>query len=219
MSSLKIFLAFFSVTLTFATTNYNAISPAIKPELRQDNFETFRLPNDTRALTYDVSIRTWIDEGNLTFTGTVRIGIIAEQSTNTITLHHRELTIEDVTLLSEAGDTIEIGTTSHDTEFEFFTIPVSNNLTIGDVYFIVIDYRGTMVDNDYSGFYAIRYTNSEGNEVYYGSTQFEATEARRAFPCYDEIGRKALFTIRITHTPSYSVVSNMPTISENPSPK
>lgn len=219
MSFLKLFLVVLSVTLTFATTNYDAISRGRKPELLEDNFETFRLPNDTRALTYDVSIRTWIDEGNLTFTGNVRIGIVAEQSTNIITLHHRELTIEDVTLLSETGDPIEIGTPSYDEEFEFYTIPVSTNLTAGNAYTIVINFRGTMVDSIWSGYYAIRYINSEGNVVYYGSTQFEATSARRVFPCYDEIGRKSLFTIRITHAPAYSAISNMPTISENPSPK
>lgn len=219
MSFLKLFLVALSVTLTFATTNYDVISRGRKPELVVDNFETFRLPNDTRALTYDVSIRTWINEGNFTFTGTVRIEIIAEESTNTITLHHRELTIEDVTLLSEAGDPIEIGATSYDSVFEFFTIPVPNNLTVGNVYFIVINYRGIMPTNGWSGYYAIRYVNSEGNQVYYGSTQFEATDARRAFPCYDEIGRRALFTIRITHDPSYSAISNMPAISENPTPK
>lgn len=215
MNFLKLFPVFLSVSLTFATTNYDVISQGGKPELRPDNFETFRLPNDTHALSYDISIRTWIDEGNLTFIGTVRIGIVAQQSTNTITLHHRELTVEDVTLLSEAGDTIEIGTTSYDSDFEFFTIPTSNNLTEGSLYFVVINYRGIM-RTTWSGLYAIRYVNSAGNEVYYASTQFEATDARRAFPCYDEIGRKSLFTIRITHDPSYSAISNMPAISENP---
>lgn len=218
MSFLKLLLVIVSASLTLATTNYDAISRGIKPDLRQNNFETFRLPNDTRAQTYDVSIRTWIDEGNFTFTGTVRIGIVAEQSTNTITLHHRELTIEDVSVLSATGDTIEIGTPTYDSEFEFFTIPVANSLTIGNEYSIVINYRGTM-QTTWSGFYAIRYVNSEGNDVYYGSTQFEATDARRAFPCYDEIGRKSLFTIRITHGPTYSAISNMPTTSENPTPK
>ncbi len=144
MSYLKLFLVFLSVSLTVATTNYDVISQGRKPELRPDNIETFRLPNDTSAATYDVSIRTWIDELNLVFTGTVRIGITVHQSTNTLTLHHRELTIEDVTLLSAAGDTIEIGSASYDNVLEFFTIPVSSNLTVGTAYTLVISYRGIM---------------------------------------------------------------------------
>lgn len=144
MVLLKLFFIILSVSLTFATKSYDVISRGEKPDLLHDNFETFRLPNDTRALTYDVSIRTWIDEGNRTFIGTVRIGIIAEQSTNRITLHHRELIIEDVSVLSASGDPIEIGATSYDSIFEFLTIPVSNNLTIGNEYTIVISYKGTM---------------------------------------------------------------------------
>lgn len=215
MIYLQIFLVGLTVSLTLATTSYDVVSRGRKPDLRPDNFETFRLPNDTRALTYDVSIRTWIHQGNLTFTGTVRIGIVAVESTNLITLHHRELTIENVILLSEAGDIIPIGDVSYDSVFEFLTIPVSNNLTERSEYVIVIDYRGTM-QTTWSGFYAIRYVNSEGNGVYYASTQFEATDARRAFPCYDEIGLKSNFTIRITHDPSYSAISNMPVTSDTP---
>lgn len=144
MILLKSLFIILSVFLTFAATSHDVIARGGKPELIQDNFQTFRLPNDTRALTYDVSIRTWIDEGNLTFTGTVRIGIIAEQSTNTITLHHRQLTLEDVSLLSASGEPVEIGATSYDDVFEFLTIPVSNNLTIGSEYTIVISYIGIM---------------------------------------------------------------------------
>lgn len=215
MIYLKVILVSLSVTLTYATTKYDVVSQGRKPELIQDNFESFRLPNDTRPLTYDVNLRTWIDEGNLTFTGLVRIGIIAVESTNLITLHHRELSIENVRVLSVAGDTFAIGDLSYDSVLEFLTIPISNNLTEGNEYFIEIEYSGIM-QTTWSGFYAIRYTNSEGNTVYYASTQFEATEARRAFPCYDEIGLKAQFQIRITHDPSYSAISNMPTISEDP---
>lgn len=143
----KFFFIILSVSLTFAANNHDVVSRGEKPQLLQDNFETFRLPNDTRPLTYDVSIRTWIDEGNLTFTGTVRIGIIAQQSTNTVTLHHRALIIEDVTLLSSSGDPIAIGNTSYDSVFEFLGIHVSTNLTAGSEYTIVINYRGTMPTN------------------------------------------------------------------------
>lgn len=144
MTLLNVFLVVLSVSQTFATTNFESISRGTKPPLLQNNFETFRLPNDTSALTYDVSIRTWIDEGNLTFTGSVRIGIVVEEPTNTITLHHRELVIEDVSLLSATGGAIQIGTATYDDVFEFFTIPVANNLTVGDEYTLVITYRGIM---------------------------------------------------------------------------
>lgn len=174
-------------------------------------FDTYRLPNNTRPETYDISIRTWIDESNGTFTGSVRIGIVAVESTNFIRLHHDIQAIQSVRVLTAGEAPITIGDLSYNQQYDFLTIPiVGSNLTQGQRYFVDIDYVGFM--NSFSGFYRSLY-DVDGVWIYFASTQFEPTYARSAFPCYDEPQLKSNFTIRLTHVSNYTALSNMPAVS------
>ena len=54
------------------------------------------------------------------------------------------------------------------------------------------DHQFTGVLNDkMAGFYRSKYTNTQGESRYMAVTQFEATDARRCFPCWDEPSLKA----------------------------
>lgn len=195
--------------LTFIVTLATLL---VTTTIAQEDFVTFRLPNNTRPESYDISLRTWIHEANSTFTGSVRIGIVAIESTDFIRLHHNVQRLENVRVSTENEVPITIGPYSYNRQFTFLTIPVvGGNLTQGTRYFIDIDYVGSM--NLYSGFYRNFYVVNN-TEVWFGSTQFEATDARRAFPCYDEPALRANFTIRITHVSSYQTISNMPVASQ-----
>src|SRR5439155_25099013 len=44
----------------------------------------------------------------------------------------------------------------------------------------------------------------------YAATQFEAADARRAFPCFDEPEFKARFTLALVHDASLAAIANMP---------
>jgi len=71
-------------------------------------------------------------------------------------------------------------------------------------------FQGTLNDH-LAGFYRSKYV-VDGQVRYLATTQFEATDARRAFPCWDEPALKATFDISLT-VPSHLVaVSNMPVV-------
>jgi puromycin-sensitive aminopeptidase len=58
------------------------------------------------------------------------------------------------------------------------------------------------------GFYRSVYQLPSGEQKYAAVTQFEAIDARRAFPCWDEPSLKATFEVRIIAEADRTVVSN-----------
>jgi len=63
------------------------------------------------------------------------------------------------------------------------------------------------------GFYQSVWNDNDGKTHIIASTQFEATDARRAFPCFDEPSFKAEFQISLVHHSKYTALSNMPLYS------
>ena len=61
-----------------------------------------------------------------------------------------------------------------------------------------------------AGYYRSKYTDMNGDSKFMGTTQFEALDARRAFPCWDEPARKAVFAITLTVPIALSAISNQP---------
>lgn len=64
------------------------------------------------------------------------------------------------------------------------------------------------------GFYRSKYYTQNGEERYAGVTQFEATDARRCFPCWDEPALKATFDIKLIVPKNRVALSNMPVVKE-----
>ena len=66
------------------------------------------------------------------------------------------------------------------------------------------------------GFYRSEYTLPDGSKRVMATTQFEAPDARRAFPCWDEPAHKAKFEISLVIPEHLTAISNMPIVSETP---
>lgn len=143
---------------------------------------SYRLPNDTTPLRYDVWLSTAIHEGNFTFDGRVRIQIRIILNTPNITLHSRQLTITGVTLLDAEQIPIEENVAYGRREVqEFLDIQPTQSLVSNTIYWLEITYFGTLRTDD-AGFYRSSYTNPAGERVWLATTQFESTDARHAFP-------------------------------------
>ncbi len=189
---------------SFSIESYNGVL--------QDDGIQYRLPNDTVPETYDVYISTSIHNQIFTFEGTVSILLRVESDTSSITLHsHRLHTILDVSLIEEGSlNSIQLSGEAYDNNNNFLTIPlISGVLERGKRYVLHIVFNGQLQD-DPRGFYKSSYIDNDGNVRYLATTQLAMTDARHAFPCYDEALFRANFTIKIRHGSNYHAVSNMP---------
>lgn len=130
-------------------------------EQRIDEF-SYRLPNHTFPVHYDVYLRTSVHEANFAFTGSVDILVNVIEETDSIILHSRYNFINTVTL-SSGGSTIPITFDSNAT-FQQLRILPSITLPANTEYSIHIEFDG-LLRNDEAGFYRSSYTNDAGETV------------------------------------------------------
>lgn len=63
------------------------------------------------------------------------------------------------------------------------------------------------------GFYKVSYEDENGITKYTATTQFQATNARNAFPCFDEPVYKSTFAFNLTYPVELSAWTNTPSIN------
>lgn len=175
------------------------------------DIETFRLPNNTQPLNYNLKINTSIHDGIFTFDGQVEILISILQTSNNITLHARRLGIDDITLRYPDGTLFESNLRyTYDSATEFLTVLTTEQIVGGTLLVVDIRYFGLLGDFMDRGFFYSSYVDSATNETFWlASTQFQPINARQAFPCYDEIRFRTPYDIEITYHNSYNAISNM----------
>ncbi|CAG4917333.1 unnamed protein product [Colias eurytheme] len=164
----------------------------------------YRLPTTTRPRHYEV---LWIfDMTNLRFSGTVSIYLSATQANvNEIVIHSNELQIVQVSL--QQGNTAIPSTYVEDKELQFLRIRPATALQYSETtpveYKLTIDFDAEL-RRDMNGIYRSWYRNTWNGELrWMATTQFQATHARAAFPCYDEPSFKATFDITIRRPSTY----------------
>lgn len=176
-----------------------------------------RLPKSVKPISYELKLIPFIYE-NFTFRGEVSIIFKVIENCQNVTLHAVELDISDesVTVAKFLEDTsVTVARISNDSARQFYIVHLDEELQEGEQY--VVRMRFTGVLNDLlQGFYRSSY--AVGNETrWIAATQFQATDARRAFPCFDEPALKATFKISLARPNNMSTISNMPKLERSES--
>ena len=129
-----------------------------------------------------------------TFTGTVEISLEIVQPVRVIVLNAIELDVEPATLVV-AGRTLHSSAPVLNDEFETATFHFDDELPVGEATFVV-SFRGTLNDQ-LRGFYRSTFNDDDGVQHVIATTQFATTDARRAFPCWDDPAVKATFQVTL----------------------
>ncbi len=77
---------------------------------------------------------------------------------------------------------------------------------------ITVDFTGVL-NNRLVGFYRSQYKDKQGKPKFLATTQFEAADARRAFPCWDEPAAKATFDVSLITEKNHTAISNTNVVS------
>jgi aminopeptidase N len=166
-----------------------------------------RLPDGVVPSHYDLTFRPALETA--TFSGEARIQVRVSRPTATIVLHAHELSIPTATVTQ--GGTTHVAGVTLDAEKQQATLRIPEPLAAGDAR-IALSFTGKLNDQ-LSGFYL-----GTSGQRRYAATQFEATDARRAFPCFDEPALKATFAVSMVVDTRDRAISNGRVVSDTPGP-
>lgn len=174
------------------------------------------LPGHVKPVHYDLELSN-IDVNKNTFDGNVKIELDVKEDTDEIVLHALDIKFNKTELsysVSKTESTVEIKDVSYDKKAQTATLKLGETLKSGAAAkaSLEIAFTATLRDN-MGGFYKSGYKDQSGKDQVLLSTQFEAIEARTAFPCFDEPNLKATFSFTITVAEDYTALSNTPIVT------
>ena len=171
--------------------------------------EAIVLPANVKPRKYRMTLQP--DLETFTFKGEQTVDIDIVVPTARITLNAAELDISRV-VLRRNGSSTPTRSISLDADTETATLDFGETLSQGPGQ-LEMQFTGTLNDR-LVGFYRSEYVDTEGQTRFLATTQFEATDARRAFPCWDEPAQKAVFDVTLVFDSSLESVSNTPIVEE-----
>ncbi|QSS64262.1 aminopeptidase [Histoplasma capsulatum] len=169
------------------------------------------LPTNVKPLHYDLTLEP--DFSNFTYRGTVIIDLDVVENTNSISLNSTDIEIQTCTVSANGVLTASNPAISLNVKKQTAIISFEKTIEAGGIAQLNITFQGKLNDN-MAGFYRCSYKGANGENKYMASSQMEPTDARRAFPCFDEPSLKAQFTVTLIADKNLTCLSNMDVASE-----
>jgi aminopeptidase N len=160
-----------------------------------------RLPKNVIPIDYTIAIVP--DASALSLTGEESVVLDFRQATDTVVFNSLNQTLDHVQLDGDA-----VASTVSDDQKQLTTVKLGRPAAVGR-HTLTFSYKGK-IEKDPQGLFAQHYVKPGGGEGLLLSTQFESTDARRMFPCWDEPAFRATFRLTATVPSEWVAVSNMP---------
>jgi aminopeptidase N len=167
-----------------------------------------RLPQVAVPENYRLTFTPDLDKGKFAGEETIKVKLLTPASQ--IVLNAADLEIQEASIIR--GGATQKAAVSFDKEKETVTLAVEKRLAAG-LATVHIQYTG-ILNSEMRGFY----TGKDDQGRRYAATQFESTDARRAFPSFDEPAYKATFDITVVADKGHTVIGNTKVASDKPGP-
>jgi len=171
--------------------------------------DPYRLPRSVTPVHYDLTIAPDLEACRFDVTTVITVEV--REPVGEIVLNAVELDLDEV-VITEAGGRRQPGTVTVDEALERATVTFPDVLATGEAT-LAITGRGS-INDQLRGFYRSTFTDTDGVERTIATTQFESTDARRAFPCWDEPEHKATFRVTLFVPESLLGLSNTAAVEE-----
>ncbi|MEW6245818.1 MAG: M1 family metallopeptidase [Nitrospirota bacterium] len=171
--------------------------------------DPYRLPRHVIPSRYELRLEP--DLASFTFTGQETVELTVHQVTSELVLNAADLAVTSARIENDRGASYE-GTVELEEAVERCRIRFPAALQPGG-WRLTLTFSGVL-NEKLRGFYRSTYKDQAGATHRLAATQFEATDARRAFPCWDEPDFKAVFAATLAIDPALTAVSNTRILSE-----